>query len=184
MGAIDTAQSKAQWGWRANFFRNRCFTAAAADGILSRYVALLLQADSGLPQGHFLRWWETAQKTSAITQEALTESTFLDYIRFQVNQNPVPAAASVNRRVGTAERAMRREFPDIAPLFAPGFQNWYWRPSRLGYRLGCRRFRGFVQFQKPVSDIAQPFLAILTQTAAQRRLNTHSPFSAKRPSSR
>ena len=25
------------------------------------------------------------------------------------------------------------EFPDAPPLFAPGFQNWYWRQSRLGY---------------------------------------------------
>jgi site-specific recombinase XerD len=82
---------------------------------------------------HFLRWWAAAHKTSAITKQDLTESTFLDYIRFQVNQNPSPAAPSVNRRVGTVERAMRREFPDAAHLFAPGFQNWYWRQSRLGY---------------------------------------------------
>ena len=95
-----------------------------ADSTLRSYAHDLL---------HFLRWWETTQKTSTITQKALTESTFLDYIRFQVNQNPPPAAASINRRVGTAERAMRREFSEIAPLFAPGFQNWYWRPSRLGY---------------------------------------------------
>ena len=63
----------------------------------------------------------------------LTESTFLDYIRYQSDQNPPPAAQSINRRVGTAERAMRCEFPEVAPLFAPGFQKWYWRQSRLGY---------------------------------------------------
>jgi site-specific recombinase XerD len=57
---------------------------------------------------HFLRWWATAHKTSSISKDALTESTFLDYIRFQVNQSPPPAAESINRRVGTAERAMRR----------------------------------------------------------------------------
>ena len=28
---------------------------------------------------------------------------------------------------------MRCEFPEAARLFAPGFQNWYWRQSRLGY---------------------------------------------------
>jgi hypothetical protein len=95
-----------------------------ADSTLRSYAHDLL---------HFLRWWAAAHKTSDITQEALTESTFLDYIRFQVNQNPPPAAATVNRRVGTAERAMRREFPEVPPLFAPGFQNWYWRQSRLGY---------------------------------------------------
>jgi site-specific recombinase XerD len=82
---------------------------------------------------HFLRWWATAHKTSTITKQALTESTLLDYIRFQLNQDPPPAAESINRRVGTAERAMRREFPEAAPLFATGFQNWYWRRSRLGY---------------------------------------------------
>ena len=82
---------------------------------------------------HFLRWWAAAHKTSTITKETLSESTLLDYIRFQVNQNPAPAAESVNRRVGTAERAMRCEFPEAAHLFAPGFQHWYWRQSRLGY---------------------------------------------------
>src|SRR6266536_4572596 len=82
---------------------------------------------------HFLRWWAGAHQTATITQQALTESTFLDYIRFQVNQNPPPAAASINRRVCTAERALRREVPEAARLWAPGFQSWYWRQSRLGY---------------------------------------------------
>ncbi len=95
-----------------------------ADSTLRSYAHDLL---------HFLRWWEASHKTCAITEQALTESTLLDYIRFQVNQDPPPAAESINRRVGTAERAMRREFPAAARLFAPGFQNWYWRRSRLGY---------------------------------------------------
>jgi integrase/recombinase XerD len=82
---------------------------------------------------HFVRWWATAHETSGITKDALTEETFLDYIRFQVDEDPPPAAQSVNRRVATAERAMRREFPDAARLSAPAFQNWYWRQSRLGY---------------------------------------------------
>ena len=82
---------------------------------------------------HFLRWWAAAHKTSTITKQSLSESTLLDYIRFQVNQNPAPAAESVNRRVGTTERAMRCEFPEAAHLFAPGFQHWYRRQSRLGY---------------------------------------------------
>jgi integrase len=95
-----------------------------ADSTLRSYAHDLL---------HFLRWWLTGQKTSGITQQALTESTFLDYIRFQVGQDPPPAAASINRRVGTVERALRREFPEAAQLIAPAFQHWYWRRSRLGY---------------------------------------------------
>ena len=80
--------------------------------------------------------WAAAHKTSTITKQALIESTFLDYIRFQVDQNPPPAAASINRRVGTAERAMRREFPDAPHLFAPlselvlaAITAWLWKTT-------------------------------------------------------
>src|ERR1700686_3397064 len=111
-----------------NRFLDQQRVRGVADSTLRSYAHDLL---------HFLRWWAAAHKTAAITKEALTASTFLDYIRRQVGQNPAPAAASVNRRVGTAERAMRLEFPDVPRLFAPGFQNWYWRQSRLGY--GRRR---------------------------------------------
>lgn len=105
-----------------------------ADSTLRSYAHDLL---------HFLRWWTAAHKTSTITKQALTESTFLDYIRFQVNRNPPPAAASINRRVGTVERAMRREFPEAARLFAPGFQNWYWR------RATVRLFLTYLEAQYP-----------------------------------
>jgi hypothetical protein len=63
---------------------------------------------------HFLRWWVRVTHTTAITEKTLTESTLLDYIRFQTNQQPQPAAASINRRVGIAERALRLAFPLLA----------------------------------------------------------------------
>ena len=71
-------------------------------------------------------------QTDAITEKALTESTLLDYIRFQTDQQPRPAAASINRRVGAAERALRREFPQTQLPLVPGFQYGYWRPALLG----------------------------------------------------
>jgi len=107
-----------------NRFLDQQRVRGVADSTLRSYAHDLL---------HFIRWWAAAHKTSAITQQDLTESTLLDYIRFQSDQNPSPAAQSVNRRIGTAERAMRCEFPDAEPLFAPGFQKWCWRQSRLGY---------------------------------------------------
>jgi hypothetical protein len=107
-----------------NRFLDQQRVRGVADSTLRSYAHDLL---------HFLRWWAAAHKTAAIAKEALTESTFLDYIRSQVDQYPAPAAASINRRVGTVERALRLEFPDVPRLFAPGFQNWYWRQSRLGY---------------------------------------------------
>jgi site-specific recombinase XerD len=118
---IEQSGQEVEW---VNRYLDQQRVRGVADTTLRSYAHDLL---------HFLRWWASAYKTSTITQQALTESTFLDYIRFQVNQSPPPAAASINRRVGTAERAMRREFPEAAPLFAPGFQNRYWRHSRLGY---------------------------------------------------
>jgi integrase len=118
---IEQTGREVEW---INRFLDQQRVRGMADSTLRSYAHDLL---------HFLRWWAAAHKTTTITQQALTESTFLDYVRFQSDQNPPPAAQSVNRRVGTAERAMRREFPETAPLFAPGFQTWYWRQSRLGY---------------------------------------------------
>jgi integrase/recombinase XerD len=81
---------------------------------------------------HFLRWWVRVTHTTVITEKTLTESTLLDYIRFQTNQQPQPAAASINRRVGIAERALRLAFPHAQTPFVPGFQYGYWRPLPLG----------------------------------------------------
>jgi len=117
------AQSGREVDW-INRYLDQQRIRGVADSTLRSYAHDLL---------HFLRWWAAAHHTSTITQQALTESTFLDYIRFQVSKNPPPAAQSINRRVGTAERAMRCEFPEAARLLAPGFQNWYWPQARLGY---------------------------------------------------
>jgi integrase/recombinase XerD len=116
-------QSGADVDW-INRYLDQERVRGVADSTLRSYAHDLL---------HFLRWWSTGKKTAGITPQALTESTFLDYIRFQVGQDPPPAAASINRRAGTVERALRREFPEAAKLIAPAFQHWYWRQSRLGY---------------------------------------------------
>jgi len=79
---------------------------------------------------NFLRWWVEVSQTTAINEKA--ESTLLDYIRFQTNRQPPPAAATINRRVGIAERALRLAFPHAQTSFVPGFQYGYWRPLPLG----------------------------------------------------
>src|SRR5260370_3037251 len=78
----------------------------------------------------FLRWWVEVNQTTAITEKA--ESALLDYIRFQTNRQPQTAAATINRRVGIAERALRLAFPHTQTSFVPGFQYGYWRPLPLG----------------------------------------------------
>jgi site-specific recombinase XerD len=82
---------------------------------------------------HFVRWWAAIHHTDAVTEEALTGSALLDYVRFQAGQEPRPAADTINRRVWVVERALRNQFPDAAAQMAPGFQHFYWRRSALGY---------------------------------------------------
>jgi site-specific recombinase XerD len=82
---------------------------------------------------HFVRWWVERHSTDEVTVEALTSSSLLDYVRYQADQQPRPAASTINTRVWVAERALRCTFPDVVPPAAPGFQQFYWRQSRLGY---------------------------------------------------
>ena len=65
---------------------------------------------------HFLRWWVRVNQTTAVTRRRSRNPTLLDYIRFQTNQRPKPAAASINRRVGIADRALRLAFPHVQPF--------------------------------------------------------------------
>ena len=45
-----------------------------ADATLRTYAHELL---------HFLRWWERVHHTDVLTKDALTQTTLLDYVRFQ-----------------------------------------------------------------------------------------------------
>src|SRR5215471_14311637 len=82
---------------------------------------------------HFIRWWADRHSTDEVTEQALTTSSLLDYMRYQAEQQPRPAATTINTRVWVAERALRCQFPDVVPPAAPGFHQFYWRQSALGY---------------------------------------------------
>jgi len=82
---------------------------------------------------HFLRWWVDVKHTDTIHEGALSATSLLDYLRFQAGQHPQPTASTINHRVGVVERALRNEFPDAGVVFAPGFHNYYWRRSPLGF---------------------------------------------------
>lgn len=110
-----------QW---INRFLDREYVRRLAETTLRSYAMDLL---------HFLRWWASVNHTDAITESALAASVFPDYVRFQAGHHPQPAAATINRRVGVVERALRNEFPDVACPLAPGFHHFYWRRSPLGY---------------------------------------------------
>ena len=110
--------------WINRFLDRECVRRLAETTLRSYALDLL----------HFLRWWFGVHHTDAVVETALTESTLVDYVRYQSGQPPRPAAASINRRIVVAERALRNEFPDAPSQFAPGFHQIYrlWRPMGIG----------------------------------------------------
>src|SRR5215467_1136430 len=73
-----------------------------ADATLRTYAHELL---------HFLRWWESVHHTDEVTKDALTESTLLDYVRFQSSQERELTGATINQRVAIVDRVLRIASP-------------------------------------------------------------------------
>jgi integrase/recombinase XerD len=87
---------------------------------------------------HFVRWWESVHHTGDISQQDLTESTLLDYLRFQSSRQPPPSATTINDRVACADRAIRNQFPDAPCQVTHGFHKIYLHRRPMG--LGRPRF--------------------------------------------
>jgi len=103
--------------------------------------SLRLYADELL---HFVRWWESIHHTPAVSEAELTQSTLLDYVRFQSAQQPTPAGSTINHRVAVADRALRNAFPDSPCQVALGFHQRYLqrRPMGIGRpRVAISRLR-------------------------------------------
>jgi len=118
---VEPATSR-EVGW-INRFLDREFLRRVADTTLRSYAHDLL---------HFLRWWESVHHSEAISPDALTESTLLDYLRFQSSQQPQLSGATINHRVAVVDRALRVAFPGAPGQVAPGFQQTYWRRAPMG----------------------------------------------------
>ena len=106
-----------------------------ADHTLQNYANELL---------YFLRWWEIIHHTDALTEDALTESTLLDYVRFLSGQQPPLSGSTINTRIAIVDKALRHLFPDAPHQVAPGFQRTYWQRAPMGIgrpRLALSRLR-------------------------------------------
>ena len=91
--------------------------------------SLRLYADELL---YFVRWWVSVHHTAVVSETDLTESTLLEYVRFQSAQQPAPAASTINHRVAVADRALRNAFPDSPCQVARGFHQEYFRRRPMG----------------------------------------------------
>jgi len=93
---------------------------------------------------HFVRWWESVHHTGDIREGDLTESTLLDYVRFQSSQQPRPFPSGINDRVAVADRAIRNEFPEAPCQIAHGFHQAFLRRKPMGLgrpRMALSRLR-------------------------------------------
>ena len=93
---------------------------------------------------HFVRWWESVHHTGNIREGDLTESTLLDYVRFQSSQQPRPSPSTINDRVAIADRAIRNEFPEAPCQIAHGFHHAFLRRKPMGLgrpRMALSRLR-------------------------------------------
>jgi integrase len=121
-------------GW-INRYLDREYVRRLADKSLCIYAYHLL---------HFLRWWESVHHTDDIVEGDLTESTLLDYVRFQSSQQPRPSPSVINDRVAVADRAIRNEFPDAPCQIAHGFHQAFLRRRPMGLgrpRMAMSRLR-------------------------------------------
>jgi len=109
-------------GW-VNRYLDREYVRRLADATLRTCAYNLL---------HFVRWWESLHHTGDVVEGDLTESTLLDYVKFQCRQQPPLSGSTINDRVAVADRALRNEFPEAPCPMAPGFHQPFLRRGPLG----------------------------------------------------
>src|SRR6516225_2276744 len=121
-------------GW-INRYLDREYVRRLANTSLRAYAYNLL---------HFVRWWDSIHHTGDIVEQDLSESTLLDYVRFQSSQQPRPSASTINDRVAIADRALRNEFPDAPCQLARGFHQAFLQRGPMGLgrpRMSASRIR-------------------------------------------
>src|SRR5712691_11371459 len=109
-------------GW-INRYLDREYVRRLANTTLRTYANNLLD---------FIRWWESVHHTGDIREGDLTESTLLDYLRFQSSQQPRSSPSTINDRVAVADRALRNEFPDAPCQIARGFHQAFLQRKPMG----------------------------------------------------
>jgi len=95
---------------------------------------------------HFARWWlpQPAQSLEEVTQSAL-----LHYVRYQLDQQPRPAPASVNRRLTVVHCLYRFHYGREILPGQTHFQRTYTQRSPLGYGRPRRAIARGLRLRQP-----------------------------------
>jgi integrase/recombinase XerD len=80
---------------------------------------------------HFARWWSQHPLPQSLSE--ITESTLLDYVRHQLEQEPKPAPQTVNHRLGVVHCLYRFHYGREISAGQSHFQRTYTTRSPLGY---------------------------------------------------
>ena len=103
---------------------------------------------------HFARWFQSQHQTLA----SITESTLLDYVRHQLNQQPQPTPQTVNHRLTVIRCLYRFHIGQEIPPGQSHFQRLYTTRCPLGYGRP-RRTAAFGLRLKQPRRVIQPLSA-------------------------
>jgi integrase len=123
---LDEQGREIEW---ANRFLDIQRVRGLQDLSLSSYAYTLL---------HFVRWWSRRPGVDAMQFQAeqFTESTLVDYVRDQLNEQPKPAPENINRRAFLLRRLFHFYFHQDMPHAPYLLQSTWYRRSPLGYGRG------------------------------------------------
>lgn len=105
-----------------------------------RGLQLLTLRFYGIALLHFVRWWaqQPGVDVMRLELEQFTESTLIDYVRDQCNQQPQPTPENVNNRASLLRCLFQFYFHEEMPHGPYRIQRSWWRRSPLGYGRGRR----------------------------------------------
>jgi integrase/recombinase XerD len=95
---------------------------------------------------HFARW--CVQNPSRTLLE-MDESSLLDYVRDQLDQNPPPTPQTINRRLGVLRCVYHFHAGHPMPAGSYHLQRLYWTRSPLGYGRSQRRIAYGLRLKQP-----------------------------------
>jgi site-specific recombinase XerD len=103
---------------------------------------------------HFARWLQSAPKTSS----EITEATLLDYVRYQLHQQPQPTPQTVNHRLTVIRCLYRFHHGQEIPAGNSHFQRVYTTRCPVGYGRPHRAIAFGLRLKQP-RRVIQPLSA-------------------------
>src|ERR1700676_2726131 len=96
---------------------------------------------------HFARWW--SEPALPLSLSEITESTLLDYVRHQLDQQPKPAPQTVNHRLTVIRNLYRFHHGCEIPAGRSHIQHTYRVRSPLGYGRSHQRVAMGLRLRQP-----------------------------------